>query len=248
MAERRIIDGYTTPGTERETVMSVEALLGAMDVAGVARAVIAPDDRELAVDNVAGNARVAAMASRTDGRLIAACGANPWFGDQSIESLREARASGARMLVLAPALQGFSVVDELVDPLMRAAGELSMPVYVHTGQHAVGSPAQVLLLAERHASTRIILGHCGTTDYVADMRFVLEAALPNLWYELSFVRPFAMSVLHEAGGSDRFIWGSGAPRNDMSMQLRHFDEHWPIDEHPVTYAENLLRLLGEVAG
>ena len=65
MAERRIIDGYTTPGTERDAVMSVEALLGAMDVAGVARAVIAPDDRELAVDNVAGNARVATMASRS---------------------------------------------------------------------------------------------------------------------------------------------------------------------------------------
>lgn len=243
MAERQIIDGYTTPGTERDTSLGADELLAQMDVAGIARSVVAPQDRELAVDNATGNARVLALADRADDRLIPACGANPWYGDEAVGQFRCAHAAGARMLVLAPALQGFSPVDELVDPLMGAAGAVNVPVYIHTGPHSVGSPAQVLLLAERHPTTPVILAHCGSTDYAVDMPFVLEAAPPNLWFDLSFVRPFGMAALGEAARDDRFIWASGAPRNDAALELQHFDAHWPILEHPDTYAGNLSRLL-----
>ena len=57
-----IIDAYTIPGDERETVLGAENLLSAMDQAGVSRAVIAPQDRELALANEQGNHRLLTIA------------------------------------------------------------------------------------------------------------------------------------------------------------------------------------------
>lgn len=44
-----IIDGYCTCGVERETQLNAAELLDRMAATGVARAVIAPEDRGIAV-------------------------------------------------------------------------------------------------------------------------------------------------------------------------------------------------------
>jgi uncharacterized protein len=245
-APSEIVDCYCTPGTERETALAPEALLKQMDAAGIARAVIAPEDREIAVNNATGNDRILRMAGRWPDRFIPACTVNPWSGRSGCDELRRAVRAGAKMLVLTPALQGFYLGDEVADELLHVAAGFRVPVYVHTGPHSAASPAQLLLLASRHPETGFILGHCGSTDHVYDMPMVIEAAPKNVWYEISLVRPSAVAKHGRAAGSARLIFGSSAPRHDPAFELKFLDRHWPIAEHPDTYGGNLLRLFSEM--
>ncbi len=243
-----VIDSYTTPGTERETALSAGELLKAMDRAGVERAVIAPQDREIAVRHAEGNDRILKLASASGGRFIPACSVSPWRGEEGLRLLREASRCGAKMLVLAPMLQGFIPTDEIADPLLKLAGELRMPVYVHTGPHSAGGPTQGVLMAEAHPGTNFILGHCGSTDHAWDMPVILQRnRLPNVWYEASLVRPWAVPGYLKAAGSSRIIFGTAMPRNDMEFELAQLRRLLPEEEHPDVYGGNLARLLGEGA-
>lgn len=241
-----ILDGYCTLGTDRETRLSPDQLLTQMTNCGVDQAVIAPDDRELALFNAAGNERIARIAEQSNGRLIAACTVSPWHGADAPRLLKSAVDAGARMLVFAPALQGFNPCDELVDPLVEAAASLTLPIYVHTGPHSVGAPTQVVSLALRHPAARFILAHCGSTDYGWDMPTILGLQLPNVWFELSFVRPWAVANYGKLTDESRLIFASSAPRNNLNFELRQLQQWWPIANHPATYGGNLQRLLAEV--
>ncbi len=240
-----VVDGYCTPGTERETQWPAEQLLQTMDELGIRRAVIAPQDREIVVENTKGNDRVLKLAGRFPDRFIPACTVNPWRGG-GCEELRRAVQSGARMLVLAPALQGFLPCDELADDLLSVAGQLRVPVYVHTGPHGFGAPTQLLLAAQRHAATRFIVGHCGSSDYWHDMAAVLAVKQENLWYESSFVRPWAVSGYAELIDRTRFIFGSGVPRENLAFDFKQLQEILPVAQNGDFYGGNLLRLLNEV--
>jgi predicted TIM-barrel fold metal-dependent hydrolase len=216
-----------------------------MDVAGVARAVIAPEDREIAWSNVTGNDRILTMAANSPDRLIPACSINPWSGAGGLTLFRKALDAGAKMLVLAPKLQGFYLTDEITDDLLTLAGELLLPVYIHTGPHGAAAPTQLLLVAWRHPKVQFILGHCGSTDMSYDMSPVFRQAPSNLWYELSFVRPWVVPGYGEFVNPSRLIFGSSAPRNSLSHEIDHFNRHWPIADHPETYGGNLMSLLKE---
>ena len=214
-----------------------------MDRAGIDRALVAPEDREIAFQNQSGNNRILAACGRCDRRFLPGCTVNPWSGEAGCRELRRAVDRGALVLVLAPALQGFSAADDVADPLLAAAAEMAIPVYVHTGPHSYGAPTQLVLLACRHPRVRFVMGHCGSTDYAHDMLAVLRAAPDNLWFELSLVRPWAAADYVRAGRRERFLFGSSAPRNDPAYEISELNRHLPIREYPDVYGENLLRLL-----
>jgi hypothetical protein len=237
-----IIDGYCTLGVDRETQLTPAKLLEQMNDAGIAQAVIVPVDREIVIDNQTGNQRINALASISQGRFIAACSINPWCSD-GCDLLNEAVTGGARMLVLAPALQGFIPTDELTDPLLKRAGKLNLPVYFHTGPHSAGGPTQVVLLAEQYPNTTFILGHCGTTDHAWDMRAIFDHhQLDNLWYESSFVRPTQIHTYP----TERMIFGTASPRNNQVFELQHCEHVLPVDQHPQFYGGNLTALIEQV--
>jgi predicted TIM-barrel fold metal-dependent hydrolase len=240
-----IFDGYCIPGTERDSCLSVQDLLRQMDEAGIGRALIAPQDRELVLENAIGNDRISGAADRYPDRLVPSCGVNPWGSRNGVPELRRCAQHGARMLVLAPALQGFIPTDELCDDLFNSAAELDMPVYIHTGPHGSGSPAQVVLVAEKHVRTKFVIGHCGSTDHAWDMATILQNhRLQNLWFELSFVRPWVVQNYIATAGSLRFIWGSSAPRNHPKFELEQLSRFLPLEKFPDVFGGNLERLLG----
>ncbi len=240
-----IIDGYTTLGE----CLSPDSLLRQMDSAGVTRAVIAPENRELAVHNRSGNERLLAAAAKADDRFIPACTVTPWRGDGALSLFREAVEGSARLLVLGPAVQGFMMTDDMVDPLLKLAAALDVPVYVHTGPHSMGAPTQTVLAVQKHPATRFILGHCGTTDHAWDMSAIATRHMSdNLWLEVSLVRPWGAPRLLELAGSDRVIYGSSAPLTDLAFELQHFSRHLPPQDYPGFYHENLVRVLGRGVG
>jgi hypothetical protein len=78
------------------------------------------------------------------------------------------------------------------------------------------------------------------------MPTILDASLPNIWYELSLVRPFAMPTFDGTVDEARLIFGTSAPRNHPAIELEQFDRDWPIADHPGTYGLNIAGLLAEV--
>lgn len=236
-----IIDGYVTLGDG----LSRDDLIRQMDACGISRAVIGPKDHEFAVHNREGNERLSAAA---DDRLIATCTVTPWQGDAAPDMLKDAVAGGAKLLVLAPSVQGFMVTDPIVDPLLEQAAALNVAVYVHTGPHSMGAPTQVMLAAQKHPQTRFILAHGGSTDHAWDMGAIVGHHMrDNLWLETSFVRPWAAPQYIKAAGADRVIYASAAPRTDMAFELNAFSQALAPSDHSGYYGQNLLQAIGEAA-
>ncbi len=240
-----IIDAYCSVGAERETRLTPDALLQWMDEAGIHRAVIAPSDREIAVHNTPGNSRIIEISQESHGRFIPACAVNPWFGETACQELRRAVAAGAKMLVLAPALQGFCCGDELLDGLLHAAAELRVPVYVHTGPHAFGAPTQLIVAAAEYPGVKFILGHCGSTDFAGDMPDVIRLASENVWFEVSLVDPWAAARYARTGGRHRVLFGTAAPRSNPVFEIRALRAQLPVEDYPDVYGGNLAALIAE---
>jgi len=236
------IDCTITPGNERETVLAIDDLLRQMDRAQVDRAVIQPQDRCLAVANAEGNRRMLEMARAHPDRLVPACSVNPWYGRAAAEELLRAVADGARMLVLAPALQGYILGDELLNPVLDALGGRPMPVYVHTGPHLQSAPWQLALLAERYPHLPFIMGHSGATDFWTDVVPAARAA-PNIYLESSFARPFTFARHLQALGAERGIMGSAAPRNDLKFEWEQMRAVLKPDAYSGFYGATLAGLL-----
>jgi len=224
------IDAYCVLGVDREYDLTEARLLRAMDAAGVDRAVVAPLDRCLAVDNREGNDHMLAAAQAHPDRLIPACSVNPWYGARAIQELK----------------RGYQANDELVWPLLDALEGKRTPVYVHTGTPGNATPWQLVDLAERYPATDFIMGHCGATDFWNDVR-PAAAACANLYLEASLARPFVFAGHVRELGDGRGIMGSFAPLNDLAFEWEEMRRVLPPAQWPGVYGGNIARLLGEDA-
>ncbi len=243
------IDCYCVVGSDREYDLNAEDLLHDMDGAGVERAVIAPPDRFLAVDNREGNERMLAASRAHPSRLIPTCSANPWFGAAAVKEVSRAFDAGAKLLVLHPFVQGFLANDELVFPLLEVAEERRAPIYIHTGAPGNSTPWQVVDCALRYPKTPFIMGHCGATDFWYDVVDAARAA-PNVHLEASLARPFNFARYAAEVGAGRCLMGSFAPLNPLVFEWHEMRAVLPPDDYGPIYGENLLRLLdkGATAG
>ena len=237
-----LIDGYCALGQDREFDLTADALLRAMDVARVDRAVIAPPDRQLAVLNREGNTAMLRATRAYPNRFIPACSVNPWYGNMAREELKRAIEQGARMLVLHPFVQGYLANDELVWPVLDVADQEKIPIYIHTGLPGNSTPWQLVDLAEHFPNVDFIMGHCGATDFWND---VIESAkaVVNIYLEASLTRPFTFDNYVKTLGKTKGIMGSFAPLNELTFEWDQMRRVLPESEWPDVYGNNLLRLL-----
>ncbi len=236
------IDCYVTIGKERETVYRAENVVRDLDRAGVDKAVIAPADREIAVFNRQGNDFIKSEAGFFRDRLIPACTANPWYGVDAVIEITRAYEHGARMLVLNPTIQGFLINDDLADPLIEKAGELKLPVYVHTGPHLYGAPWQLIDCAMRFPGVNFVMGHAGATDFWNDVPYAGTFA-PNVYVEGSFARPFAFKAHIEKIGPEKGIMGSSAPRNNLVSEWQEYSAELSAGQFACVFGYNLAKIL-----
>jgi uncharacterized protein len=239
-----VLDGHVTIGESRDASLSVELLLETMDRLGIDRALVAPAERFVPVDNRSGNELTAAAVARSDGRLLAYAVATPWLGAAAVEELRRARESGAVALKIDPALQGFDLLDGQVEPLVAFAVEAGWPVYVRTGTPPHALPLQVAWLATRFPECSFVLGKGGATDFSHDGPATLAAA-PNVYGDSVYVEwPTALAAADPDGAGKRVVFTTDAPFGDPVIELARVTGA-PID--PVTRAailgETLARLL-----
>jgi uncharacterized protein len=241
---RTRIDAYCVVGEDREYNLAAAALLRAMDVCAVDKAVISSPDRFLAVYNEEGNNATLRESVASGGRLIATCSVNPWCGKQAVDEALRSISEGARMLVLHPMVQGFSLSDELVYPVIDAAACERVPVYVHTGGYGTSTPWQLARLAQRYPDTDFIIGHCGATDFWNDVVPACQQA-PNVYLESSLARPFNFLAHIKQAGIDKGIFGSFAPLNDFVFEWHQALSLMGEDQYPSVYGATLATLLSK---
>jgi predicted TIM-barrel fold metal-dependent hydrolase len=240
-----LADARCTIGESARYRLDADELVAELDRNDVTRAVVGPADRQLAVANREGNDLVLAACAAHGDRLTGFATVNPWFGDEALAELRRAVEAGLRGLILHPQLQGFVLLDPVADPVVALAGELGLPVYVHTGTPVSALPLQLTALARRHPDVTFVMGQMGHTDFWID---AIPAALgaPNVYGEISYKQPHVIEDAVAALGPERVLFGSDAPRNDLGLEVQKFFAA-DLDEHArrLVGGENLLRLLGE---
>jgi predicted TIM-barrel fold metal-dependent hydrolase len=221
-----IVDGHVTIGRSRDAELDVDRLLATMDRLGIDRALISPPEYMIPVRNREGNELVTSAARASDERLIAYAVATPWLGGEAVEELERALEAGARALHVDPPLQGFDLLDGLVDPLIAFAVESGWPVYVRTGTPPHALPLQLAALAARFPAGAFVMGRSGATDFGRDGPAALEIA-PNLYADSAHINwPTALAALDR---ETRVVFTTDAPFADAEIELARVVEA-PLDE------------------
>lgn len=213
-----IIDTHCSVGKGTDSELSADDLVAAMDANGVAKAIIAPVDRYLAVYNREGNDAMIEAGRRFPGRLYAMATANPWYGERALEEVKRTFGEGAVGLKLHPQFQGFNMTDPVVIPLLELAAELNKPVYFHTGVPICCMPFQLTELAMRFPEITFIMGHMGFSDFWYDVVAAVKA-VENIYLESSPYWPDYVTDVVKKVGADRIMFGSDMPNNQQRLAI-----------------------------
>jgi hypothetical protein len=219
----RIIDAHCTIGDGRVASLSADELVRQLDANAVEAAIIGPHDRCLAVANREGNDLVLAASRRHPDRLIGFATVNPWYGEAALTELRRAVGAGLRGLILHPPLQGYLLLDTIVDPILGVADEFGLPVWAPTGKPFLSLPLQLTELARRFPNVNFLMGHMGHSDFWIEA-IPAVAGASNIFAEVSYKQPSVIEDAVEQLGANRVVFGSDAPFNDLRLEVEKFHE------------------------
>jgi len=163
------------------------------------------------------------------------------WDDQVHNAVRQmVREQGFRMMYINPSLHKYWLPiqtpsegessKQMLYPLFEAARELSIPVYIHTGEQPYSLPATVDFVAGAFPDVNIIIGHLGTQGEM----FTIEALLvvkshDNVFVETSFAMPHMLIEAIHSVGAERVIFGSSCPPLEPTHQLLNVEEALTLD-------------------
>jgi predicted TIM-barrel fold metal-dependent hydrolase len=190
-----------------------------MNRTGIDKAVICPIGKALVTEIAEGNNRIASMVKKHPDRLVGFATASPWHEEAAIAELDRCVDMGLKGLKLHPDLQGFVASDELAQPLVRRAGELKIPVYVHSGSSPNSQPMEIGEMARACPETIVIMGHMGYSVYYLDaippakhfQNIVLETSRNALTW---IIEDAAKTI-----GPDRIVFGTDQPYSKAELEL-----------------------------
>jgi predicted TIM-barrel fold metal-dependent hydrolase len=179
---------------------SEEAMIAALDAAGIERALITGfDERSSVGKTFVPNALIADLAERWPGRFIPFAGADVLAGMSAVRELERAvKGRGFRGLSLRPFMVGLAADDRRYYPLYAKCVELGIPVSLHTSanwttmmDNDLGHPRHIGVVAADFPELTIIMSHGGYP-------WVLEAVLLAWKYERVFLELAAHRPRHLA--------------------------------------------------
>lgn len=219
-----IPEGWVKEGVPPK--VAAERLLQFMDESGIDVGVILP------IAPYVPNDYVYEVVSHEPKRLVGFASVVPNPADVAVRELRRAIEDlGLRGLKLHPGMQGFCIRHPHVIEVLRAAGELGVPVVIHamkgdlstlyfrsTKEHALPTPDRIEdydLLPVLAPGTTIIYAHMGGLFGFREF-MAIAAGHPNVYLDTSYS---LITIVEEIGarrlstyikhlGADKFIFGS----------------------------------------
>lgn len=207
----RVIDGHAFLGRSVYMEQSAEALITEMDRLGVdISVVVAPPPGPFYDD---ANGYVMRSVGEHPGRLAALFRANPHL-DGQVEKFREALGQGCVGLQLDPTNDGYGVGSPRMDPLVEAAGEEDMPVYIHSGDSIFCPPEAVADYAARFKGVNFVTTMSRGAPRAArgcDNLYLMSRPFPTLAFQRGYDEGFDL---------DRVIFASDAPLSSLEVEMR----------------------------
>ena len=215
----RVFIGESFDGT-RQTVGD---LLQIMDSVGIDMALACPF-KPLSYDLGEANANLAASIKDHGDRLLGAARVDPWQPDACAALRQGLEKHRLRALYLNPWEEHFRADSEVVDPLVQIAQTHGVPVIVETGYPWLCEALQVGRLAKRWPNAAFVMTNGGQINISglgqADATLTLRDC-PNMLIDTAGVyRQDFIEETIEAFGSERVLFGSGAPYYDQRFEVQ----------------------------
>ena len=211
------IDACCIVGGGRDSI-DIMALLDSMDRNCVDQSVLFPEDSFAAVYNAEGNDFIARAVLEHPDRLLGFAAANPWYGKRAVKELEVRLREGFCGVYFKSTVQGFSIDDEIVYPLVELCEQYGAPAYFHTGTPVMALPFQLMLLSRRFPGVNFIMGHMGCFDFVGDA-YASARQQKNIYLETSLALTFFMRTL-SLEFPRQALFGSCSPRSSQEIELK----------------------------
>lgn len=155
-------------------------------------------------------------------RLTGAVWVNPNEGKTALQQIRNTVANhNFKAVKLHPLLHGFLPNDPSVFPVAELAGELEIPLMIHTGHPPFSLPWSAAQLAERYPDINIVMIHMGHGNGMYIQAAIdMAEKYPNLYLETSGMPMHTkIAEAYEKAGSDKVMFGIDAPFHHPSVEI-----------------------------
>lgn len=232
MTASRLVDGLVFVGPSlfgRDG--SRGSVLAALEAAGVAACVIAPN-KPPGYEFAPLNDWVLELAGTSPERFLPVCRVDPWQGARAVAEVDRACLAGARGVLLHPWEECFSVTDEVVSEVVGRAAGHGVPVLVPGGFPWVAEALQIAALARRFPEVTFLVGNGAQLNMSGLAGGDVERALdtcPNLVVQTSgqYRQDFIEATIGRVG-AERVVYASCWPVFDMRLEAeRARRTHFP---------------------
>lgn len=202
--------------SEEQVEKNVEELIRDMDRFGVDKAVVFPNPRYPGEYREA-NDEIAEAQRRYPGRIVGFCRVDPRNPKIAIEELERSILSlGLKGLKLHPVMEVFTPDHEYVIEVVKRAGDLGVPVLIHSGTGSLDSPQRFYKLVEEAGETTLIIGHF--MAYPANVE--LAKKYENVYLETSgVIAPKVIELAVRDVGAEKILFGSDWPYLDLKFEM-----------------------------
>ena len=211
----RVLEKYGIYG-EEQVEKGVDELIEAMDAHGVDKAVVFPNPR-LPWEYSEANDEIAEAQRRYPDRVIGFCRVDPRDPKAAVEELERSITSlGLKGLKLHPVMEVFTPDHDYVLKVVKKAGDLGVPVLIHSGAGGLDSASRFHRLAEEAEETTIIVGHF--ISYPANLEVAKRHE--NVYLETSgVIAPKVIEAAVREVGAERILFGSDWPYLDLDFEM-----------------------------
>lgn len=155
-------------------------------------------------------------------RLIGAAWVNP-NEPSAVDTIKEAvKNHGFKAVKLHPLFHSYLPNDECVFPIAELAGELDIPLMIHTGHPPYSLPWSVAQLADIYPEVKMVMIHMGHGNGMYVQAAIdMAKKYPNLYLETSGM-PMHTKIkeAYEDVGADRIMWGLDAPFHHPTVEMQ----------------------------
>ena len=148
---------------------------------------------------------------------------SPFEGEKGIEKIyRCIKNEGFLGIKLHPLMHAYVADADFVDPIMQAAEDLNVPVFIHCGHPPFSLPWSIALLAERFPKVKVVMIHMGHGHGVyIDGSLKMAKRYDNIYLEMSGM-PMGCKVkqAYDEIGHDRIMFGTDAPFHHPTVEIQ----------------------------
>jgi len=155
-------------------------------------------------------------------RLVGAAWVNPMEPQATAQIKDAVNTHGFKAIKLHPLFHGYLPNEECMFPIAELAGQLDIPLMIHTGHPPYSLPWSVAQLADIYPDVKMVMIHMGHGNGIYVQAAIdMAKKYPNLYMETSGM-PMHTKIkeAYEKVGSDRIMWGLDAPFHHPTVEMQ----------------------------